>query len=80
MPIDLNDAIELAKNQVCEEYRRSIEIRPSEPPDPIPYGFNPDGWAWFVVIEKFRFMVGADNYVAVNMETGEAKSFGKYGN
>jgi len=79
MPIDLNDAIELAKNEVCEEYRRSIEIQPCESPDVHPYGFDPDRWTLFVVIEKFRYGVGASNYVGVNMETGETKYFGKYG-
>ena len=80
MPIHSDKASELAKNHVCEEYRRSIEIQSSKAPDPIPYGFDPDGWVWFVVVEKFRFWVGGDSYVAVNIETGEAKSFGAIGN
>ncbi len=72
-------AIELAKDHISEEYRRSLEIQASESPDPLPYGFDPDGWTWFTVIDNSPLKVGADKYVAVNMETGEAKYFGKLG-
>ena len=79
MLYDFDEASELAKNHVCEEYRRSIEIQSSNAPDPLPYGFDPDGWVWFVVVEKSQLRVGGDNYVAVNIETGETKSFGTIG-
>ena len=79
MPYDFDEASELAKDHACEEYRRSIEIQSSKAPDPLPYGSDLDGCVWFVVVEKSQFRVGGDNYVAVNIETGEAKFFRNIG-
>jgi hypothetical protein len=73
MTIDIDEAIRLATEHVVEEYRRSIVIRKSPNPQEALYGYDPDGWTLFVVTDYG--WVGKDKFVAVNMETGETKSF-----
>ena len=77
MPIDPNDAINRALDHFAKEYRDSLSIREAQSSDHHPYGFDPDGWALFVISESRG--VGASNYVGVNMESGETKSFGAIG-
>ena len=79
MCIELEKAIELAKDHICAKYRNSLDIQASESPDPVPYGFDPDGWEWFTVIDNSPPAVGAGKYVAVHMETGDVRYFDKLG-
>ena len=79
MTIDVKRASKLAIEHLCEEYRRSISVRPSDLPDPGVYGFDPNGWAIFVVIDKVPDHVGGSEYVAVNLDTGEARTLGIIG-
>ena len=74
---DLNRAIQLAIDYVVDEYRQTVIVQAAQFPDEAPYGFDPEGWALFVVVDQDR--VGSSKYVAVNMETGETKSLGRYG-
>jgi len=79
MTIDVNQASKLAIEHLCEEYRRSISVRPSHLPEPGVYDFDPNGWAIFVVVEKVPDHVGGSQYVAVNLDTGEARTLGIIG-
>ena len=74
---DMNRAIRLATDHIVKEFRQNLDIQPAELPDVAPYGFDPEGWALFVVVENDR--VGASKYVAVHLETGETKSLGALG-
>ncbi len=70
-------ALQLAIDHVVDEYRQTVVVTAMQYPHEIPYGFDPEGWALFVVTYGNR--VGSDKYVAVNMKTGETKSMGSYG-
>ena len=74
---DMNRAIQLATDHVVEEYRQNVIVQAAQFPDAAPYGFDPEGWALFVIVEHDR--VGAAKYVAVHIDTGETKSLGRYG-
>ena len=79
MAVDLNEARKLATVFACEEYPGSFTVTPSDLPDPGVYGFDPNGWAIFVVIDKVPDHVGGSEYVAVNLDTGEARTLGIIG-
>ena len=79
MTIDVKRASKLAIEHLCDEYRRSFTVTPSDLPDPGVYGFDPNGWAIFVVIDKVPDHVGGSEYVAVNLDTGEARTLGIIG-
>jgi len=70
--------LQLAIDHVVDEYRQTVVVRAAQFPHDAPYGFDPEGWALFVVTDDNN-RVGSDKYVAVNMETGEAKSMGSMG-
>ena len=75
---DINRAIQLATEQVVEEYRKTVVVQAAQFPHDAPYGIDPEGWALFVVVDDEN-RVGSEKYVAVNMETGETKSMGTMG-
>lgn len=75
--MDKERALQLAREHVAHAFGESLTVKPAEPPDCGFYGFDPEGWAVFVVIGQH--MVGADEYVAVNLDTGESRSLGRYG-
>ena len=74
---EMNRAIQLATDHVVEEYRRTVVVQAAQLPDEARYGFDPEGWAIFVVLD--RYQVGSTKYVAVHLETGETRSLGRYG-
>jgi hypothetical protein len=73
----INRAIQLALDHVVDEYRQTVVVQAAQLPDEARFGFDPEGWAIFVVL--YRYQVGSAKYVAVHMETGETKSLGSYG-
>jgi hypothetical protein len=75
---DLNRAIQLAIDHVVEEYRQTVIVQAAQFPHDAPYGFDPEGWALFVIVDDEN-RLGSAKYVAVNMETGETKSMGRMG-
>ena len=74
---DMNRAIRLASDHLVEEFRQKLDIQPAQLPDVAPFGFDPEGWTLFVIVENDG--VGASKYVAVHLETGETKSLGALG-
>ena len=74
---DIDHAIQLATEHVVEEYRKTVVVQSAQFPQDAPYGFDPEGWALFVVVDKDG--VGSSEFVAVNMNSGETKSMGRYG-
>ena len=78
MAVDLDEATQLAIDHVVDEYRQSVVVRACQSPQEAPYGFDPEGWALFVVTDG-NYRVGGDKYIGINMETGETKSFGTMG-
>ena len=74
---DIDHAIQLATEHVVEEYRKTVVVQAAQFPHDAPYGFDPEGWALFVVSDENG--VGANKYVAVNMNSGETKSLGRSG-
>jgi len=70
--------LQLAIDHVVDEYRQTVVVTATQWPDEALYGFDPEGWALFVFTDD-KCWVGPDKYVAVNMETGETKSPGRYG-
>ena len=80
MTIDIDQASELAIEHLCDEYRQSITVKPSQLPEPGVYNFDPNGWAIFVtVVDKFPDGVGGSQFVAVNLDTGETRTLGIIG-
>ena len=73
MTVDLDTARELALDFAAREYSDSLWISPVRSVDPLPYGFDPEGWELFSITEPNT--TGPDKYVAVNKETGETRSF-----
>jgi len=72
---------ELAKQKalehLVEEYRQSIRIERTELPYSV-YDFHAEGWAIFSVSDN-EPCVGGSEYIAVHLETGEARSLGMLG-
>lgn len=74
MTVDLDRVTELALDFAAREYRDSLSISRIQSPEILPYGFDLEGWALFSITEPNT--TGPDKYVAINEETGEAKSWG----
>ncbi len=73
------DASELALDFLSRRYRDSIELVPVDAlPAPV-YGFEPNGWYLFAVIEQRSFRTGGGEYVAVSQRTGEVRDLGRLG-
>lgn len=79
MSLSLDEAKERALKFKAERHLESIFLEPAELPQPGAYGFDPEGWAIFVVIERNPMRVGGPEYVAVNYETGEVRTLGVIG-
>jgi TPR repeat protein len=78
-PIGLAEAKQLANEHLCAKDRRGATVEAREMPPPGAYGFDPEGWATFCVIEKYALKVGGDEYIAVNLTTGQVRSLGIIG-
>ena len=77
--IEKNDrALQLAIDHVVNEYRKKVVVTAAQFSDEVPYGFKTEGWVLFAFTDD-KNRLGSDKYVAVNMETGETKSMGSYG-
>ena len=74
---DMNRAARLVTDHLVEEFRQNLQIQPAQLSDVTLYGFDPEGWILFVIVEGDH--IGASKYVAVNLETGETKSLGPSG-
>ena len=77
MSIDPKKAAELAHDHARSEYGEFLTVQIVDSPDEFPYGFDPDGWTLFVIVEPNR--IGSSPCVGVNTTTGETKSFGRIG-
>jgi len=73
MSIDPEKAAELARDHARSEYGDFLTVQIVDSPDEFPYGFDPDGWTLFAIVEPNK--VGRDLCVGVNTSTGETKSF-----
>lgn len=69
----------LALNFVCERYRNAVNLVPVENLASPVYGFDPEGWDLFAVVDNAVAGVGATDHVAVNRATREVRSLGKLG-
>lgn|GEM_PF-2470071 len=69
----------LAIEYFRRENRSQITVKEHDFPSPGVYGFDPEGWVTFIVIDKTVFRVGGDEYIAVNLTTAEVRSLGMIG-
>ena len=72
-----DEACRIAKYGVVSAYEKSFELVPTELPEPGVYGFDPRGWAIFSRVGGMH--IGATEYCAVNLTTGEFRYLGKIG-
>ena len=77
--MDSEEANLLAIEYYRQENRNHITVEANELPHPGAYGFEPEGWVTFSVVDETVFMVGGDEYVAVNLATKEVWSLGIIG-
>ena len=69
----------LAVEHFSREGGGGISLEAQDLPPPGVYGFDPEGWETFRVIERDVFRVGGDKYVAVNLTTKEVRPLGIIG-
>jgi hypothetical protein len=69
----------IALEHLREEGRGNTTVKARDLPLPGVYGFDPDGWATFCVCADVPRGVGGDEYIAVNLTTGEVRSLGIIG-
>jgi len=77
--VDSEEAKLLAIEYFRLENRNHITVEEHELPPPGAYGFDPEGWITFSVVDKTIFKVGGDEFVAVNLTTKEVQSLGIIG-
>jgi len=77
--LDLDGAEKQAIRYLRAKGRSDTTVKARDLPPPGAYGLNPDGWVTFCVIERFPRGVGGDEFVAVNLSTGEVQSLGTIG-
>lgn len=73
------DASDRVLDALAKRYRESLEIvRVGALPSPA-YGFDPDGWDLFAVLDKHVTRLGAAEYVAIHRVSGEVRHLGLLG-
>ena len=75
--ITQDEACRIAINGVVSAYEKSLELVPTQLPEPGVYGFDPQGWAVFCKMDAMR--IGTSDYCAVNLTTGEFRHLGRIG-
>lgn len=74
--MDIEEAKVAARECLTRKSQSSVRLELREMPGLGVYGFDLEGRAIFLVTETDSWRVGGDEYVAVNITTGEAKSLG----
>ena len=72
-----DEACRIAINGVVSAYEKSLELVATQLPEPGVYGFDPQGWAVFSRVGGMH--IGATDYCAVNLTTGEFRHLGRIG-
>ena len=72
-----DEASRIAIKGVVSAYEKSLELVPTQLPAPGVYGFDPQGWAIFSRVGGMH--IGATEYCAVNLTTGEYRYLGVIG-
>ena len=75
--ISQDEASRIAKKEIFSIYEKSIELIPTKLSKGDVYDFDPDGWTVFCWMD--RMQIGATDYCAVNLATGEFRHLGKIG-
>lgn len=74
-----SEASALAKDFICQRYADAhLPVPVATLPGSV-YGFEPEGWVLFEVVERNPTRLGASEYVAVSLSTGEVRSLGYHG-
>jgi len=75
----MGDAAAKLLDALAKRYRDSVElVRVHALPAPA-YGFDPEGWELFAVLDKHVTRLGATEYVAVHPASGEIRHLGTLG-
>jgi hypothetical protein len=82
MSANPEESVNRALDFLCHRYRGLIKLEPVDSlPSPDVYGFNPNDWHLFAILERFpsQFLFGGTEYVAVSRSSGEVRYLGRIG-
>lgn len=77
--MDAEETRLLAIEYLRREKPGQITVKEHDLPSPGAYGFDPEGWVTFCVIDEAVCKVGGDEFIAVNLTTKEVRSLGIIG-
>jgi hypothetical protein len=67
----------IAIKGMVSAFEKSLELEPTQLPEPGVYNFDSEGWAVFGKVDGYQ--IGATEYCAVNLTTGEFRYLGRIG-